>query len=87
MEAMNWSLPIVATNVGDNDHLVLDQESGMLHSVGDASSMACSIAVLLDSVELRNKYGARSNQNLRDNYSMAIFEQRYTKLIEQNQMP
>lgn len=87
MEAMNWSLPIVATNVGDNDHLVLDQESGTLHPIGDAVGMAYSIAELLDSLELRNTYGARSNQNLRDNYSMEIFEQRYTKLIEQNQMP
>lgn len=24
MEAQNWSLPVVATNVGDNDHLVID---------------------------------------------------------------
>lgn len=82
MEALNWSLPVVATNVGDNDHLVLDGVNGTLHPIGDAEGMAQSIARLLDSVELRNEYGAKSNQNLRDNYSMEIFEKRYIQLIE-----
>ena len=83
MEALNWSLPVVATNVGDNDHLVIDGVNGTLHLIGDAEGMAKSIATLLDSVELRNEYGAKSNQNLRDNYSMEIFEKRYLKIIEQ----
>ena len=82
MEALNWSLPVVATNVGDNDHLVEDGVNGTLHPVGDAEGMAQSIATLLNSVELRNEYGAKSNQNLRDNYSMEIFEKRYIQLIE-----
>ena len=29
-----------------------------------------------------NKMGVRSNQNLRENYSMEIFEKRYLDLIE-----
>ncbi|KAA2455346.1 glycosyl transferase family 1, partial [Alistipes onderdonkii] len=33
-------------------------------------------------VELRNQMGVRSNQNLRENYSMEIFEKRYLDLIE-----
>lgn len=82
MEALNWSLPVVATNVGDNDYLVIDGVNGTLHPIGDAEGMAQSIATFLGSVELRNEYGAKSNQNLRDNYSMEIFEKRYIHLIE-----
>lgn len=82
MEALNWSLPVVATNVGDNDHLVIDGVNGTLHPIGDAEGMAKSIAVLLDSVDLRNEYGATSNRNLRENYSMEIFEKRYLQLIK-----
>lgn len=82
MEAMNWSLPVVATNVGDNDHLVIDGVSGTLHSIGDAKEMAESIAKLLENYELRKEYGLASNKNLRENYSMEIFEERYVKLIE-----
>lgn len=83
MEALNWSLPVVATNVGDNNHLVIDGVNGTLHPIGDAKGMAASIARLLNDYELRKEYGQASNKNLRDNYSMEIFEKRYTKIIEQ----
>lgn len=82
MEALNWSLPVVATNVGDNDHLVIDGETGFLHPIGDAESLAHSLARLLESSELRNQMGIKGNKNLRDNYSMEIFEKRYLDLIE-----
>lgn len=83
MEAMNWSLPVVATNVGDNNHLIIDGVSGTLHPIGDAKGMAASIAKLLENYELRKEYGLASNKNLRENYSMDIFEKRYLKIIEQ----
>lgn len=83
MEALNWSLPVVATNVGDNDHLVLDGENGFLHSVRDAAGIAASLCRLLDSADLRNEMGRKSNRNLRENYSMEVFEKRYIDLIEQ----
>ncbi len=82
MEALNWSLPVIATNVGDNNHLVIDGETGFLHSIGDAENLANSIAKLLDSSNLRNQMGIRANQNLCDNYSTEIFEKRYLELIE-----
>ena len=82
MEALNWSLPVVATNVGDNNHLVIDGVNGTLHPVGDARGMAESIARLLENSELRNRFGLASNKNLRDNYSTDIFEKRYTQLLE-----
>ena len=44
--------------------------------------LTTSLCKLLDSVELRNQMGVRSNQNLRENYSMEIFEKRYLDLIE-----
>lgn len=83
MEALNWSLPVVATNVGDNNYLIIDGVNGTLHPIGDAKGMAESIAKLLDSCDFRNKMGLAGNKNLRENYSMEIFEKRYTQLIEQ----
>ncbi len=83
MEALNWSLPVVATNVGDNDRLVIDGVNGTLHPIGDAKGMAESIAKLIGNYELRKEYGQASNKNLRENYSMEIFEKRYLKLIEE----
>lgn len=82
MEALNWSLPVVATNVGDNDRLVIDGKNGFLHAIGDTRGIAESLSILLDSSDLRNKMGVKSNQILRENYSMEMFENRYIDLIE-----
>lgn len=82
MEALNWSMPVVATDVGDNSYMITNGVNGMLHSIGDAEGMAHSIAALLDSAELRNQYGLRSSQHLLDNYSLDIFEKRYKDLVE-----
>ena len=82
MEAMNWSLPVVATNVGDNNYLIIDGENGYLHQVGDVIGIVESLNRLLDSTELRNRMGTNGNGRLRENYSMEIFEKRYVELIE-----
>ena len=82
MEALNWSMPVVATDVGDNAYMITNGFNGMLHPIGDDEGMAHSIATLLDSAELRNQYGMRSSQHLQDNYSLEIFEKRYTDLGE-----
>ena len=82
MEAMNWSLPVVATDVGDNSHLIADGVSGMLHPIGDAEGMAQSLARLIDSADMRNSMGANGNNNLHENYTMELFGQRYVDLIE-----
>lgn len=84
MEALNWSLPVVATNVGDNKYLVIDEVNGNLHPIGDSRGMANSLSKLLESSELRNKYAHAGNRNLRENYSMDIFVKRYIDLIEKN---
>lgn len=81
MEALNWSLPVVATDVGDNKHLVVDGKNGNIHSSGDATGMANSLLKLLDSVELRNNFGAYSHNLLKNNFSLDVFEERYTKVI------
>jgi len=47
MEAMNWSLPIVATDVGDNYCLVSNHENGTLHKIGDIGAMVASLSALL----------------------------------------
>lgn len=83
MEALNWSLPVVATDVGDNDHLIINGENGFLHSVGDAKGLSSSVSRLLDSIELRNQMGVKGNQLLQQDYSMGTFEQRYIRLIEE----
>lgn len=81
MEAMNASLPVVCTGVGDNGHLVQDGKSGYIHSVGDAAGMAVSLNKVLSDDILRNEFGKVANSRLRENYSVDIFSRRYEALF------
>ena len=83
LEALNWSLPVVATNVGDNNRLVIDGENGYLHPIGDFRGIAKSLNTLLGDSLLRNKMGELSNNLLRKQYSTDIFVEQYIKLIEE----
>lgn len=83
MEAMNWSLPVVATNVGDNNKLVKEGINGYLTSVGDAQVLADRLKLLIRDKDLSAEVGAKSNEHLRKNYSMEVFEKRYLELINE----
>ena len=82
MEAMNWCLPVVCTNVGDNDKLVLEGENGYLTEIGDAEQLATKLKTLITDRELRHRIGLKSNWHLRENYSMEVFEERYLRVIQ-----
>ena len=81
MEALNWSLPVVATDVGDNDHLVINHTNGTIHSIGDVGGLVQSITTLLNDVNLRNRYGSHGHSLLTNNYSIEAFEQKYCQLL------
>ena len=83
MEAMNWSIPIVATNVGDNNALVVDGENGFLTDIKDYNTIVRKLELLLDDYQLRLSMGIRGNRRLH-NYSSEIFEQNYAKIINLN---
>lgn len=82
MEAMNWCLPVVCTNVGDNYKLVLDGENGYLTEIGDAEQISLKLKTLVSDKALRQKMGLKSNRHLCENYSMEVFEERYLRVIK-----
>ncbi len=81
MEAMAYSLPVVATDVGDNQILVKDRINGFIVPVSDPVSTGYALKKLVDSPELRNKYGKRSYQILRTHYDLDIFKTSYLTYI------
>lgn len=57
LEAMDASLPIIATNVGGNgDILSPENDCGILVEYGDTDEMANAIKTMLDDKSLREKY-------------------------------
>jgi len=82
MEAMNASLPVVATDVGDNQLLVKDGRNGFISSVSDSNSLATTIQKIIKNPELRIKMGVESNKILRENFSLNKFRDEYLKLLK-----
>jgi glycosyltransferase involved in cell wall biosynthesis len=66
-EAMNFSLPIVATDkVGSARDLVKDGDNGFIVPAGDVGALAGALGQLVGSPELRSRLGARSLRRITD---------------------
>lgn len=81
MEAMEYSLPIVATNVGDNSKLVIEGETGFLANVQDARAIAEKLQILIENNELRNIMGQNGYIHLAKDFSLSKFKSNYIDLI------
>lgn len=81
MEAMEYSMPIVATNVGDNDKLVQHGINGYLTKVGNTDQIAQALFELVVNADLRREMGLQSYQLLINNFTIEPFEKRYKDLI------
>jgi len=82
MEAMNASLPIIATNVGDNNRLVINNKNGFLHEVKDYINISKSMKYLIENPKVQVNFGIESNRILKENYSLSAYKSNYLKIIE-----
>jgi glycosyltransferase involved in cell wall biosynthesis len=82
MEALNANLPVVATNVGDNDCLVNENINGFLCEVKDTKTMAILLKKLVDDKDLRIKMGRCSKELLINKYGVDRFRSSYLKVIQ-----
>lgn len=82
MEALDASLPVVATDVGDNDQLVNDGETGFLVNTGDVSAITASLLKLASDRNLRNTMGEKGNRLLKEKYGFENFKAKYLELLE-----
>ena len=61
LEAMDASLPIIATNVGGNgDILSPENDCGILVEYGDTDEMANAIKTMIENEELRNRFSVNA---------------------------
>ena len=82
MEAMSFSLPVVATDVGDNDRLVKHNKNGVIVPYPDPNLMVEALLPLLESSDLRLQYGKTSHEIIKNEYSEKIMTQRYLQYVE-----
>lgn len=82
MEAMEYSLPVVATDVGDNNRLIIHGKSGFLTKVKGVEEIASRLLELIENNELRLRMGLNGYYHLKENFSVEKFKQRYQELID-----
>lgn len=85
MEAMNADLPVVCTNVGDNDKLVAEGENGFICSEGDWKGLADRTNDLILHEEKRIAFGKKSKEILERNYDVETFRTKYIKLLQDHE--
>lgn len=75
MEAMAAGLPVIATNVGDNQYLIKDAFNGFLVPCGDVNLIVEKLEYLANFENIRNEFGKNS-------YSIVAEEFSEEKLLE-----
>ncbi len=81
MEALNACLPVVCTNVGDNENLVKNGESGYIHNVSDFNAISESLVRLAGDYGKRLSFGIAANRILCENFSVEIFQKKYEDIL------
>jgi len=81
MEAMEHSLPVVATDVGDNNQLISEGENGFLTTIRNPHEISEKIFHLISNYHQINEMGRNGFQKLIESYSFSIFKRRYVELL------
>ena len=82
MEAMSYSLPIVATDAGDNKQLIENNKSGFICEIGNYKQIAECIFELIIDHSKRIFFGERGYDKLKNEFSMEKFKEKYCDFIK-----
>lgn len=74
LEAMEFKLPVVASDVGGVTSEVVDGENGFICRPGDTEAFVNSIGKLLEDSDLRKKMGEAGYRRFKENFTLKVFE-------------
>jgi len=80
LEGMAAGRPVVATDVGDNRHVIVDGETGYVVPARDVETMAKALTSLVDSDALRRQFGEAGRNRYNARYHARIMAARYEEL-------
>ena len=80
IEAMANRIPVIATNVGGNPKLVIDDKTGWLFDYNDEQSLADHLQVFIDNRKLVTTLGDNAFTYISDNFSIKNSAKKYEKL-------
>ena len=83
IEAMQYSLPVIATNHGGPTEIIVDGENGYLVGYRSADEMASRIIELVEDPSLLNNIGNQGNASIVDRFSVKIMVESLERLFEE----
>lgn len=83
MEAMAAGLPVAATNVGDIQNMVSDENKTFITPPGDKNALAHVLRSFSDSEDLRERLGRANAQKARQAFGLEVMVERYRSLFHE----
>lgn len=81
IEAMEYKLPIISTNVGGIPDEVTDNENGYIVKDKDSIGLADAIQRLLDDENTRYRMGAEGRRMFMEQFTMKCFEDNIKRIL------
>lgn len=82
IEAMEYKLPIVSTNVGGIPDEVKDEDSGFVVEPKDTNALADAICKLIGDAQLRRKMGDKAYALFREYFTQQHFEESFVEALK-----
>lgn len=83
LEAMEFKLPVIATDEGGIPDVIKDGENGLICKKQDAQSLSDCIACLLDNKELRVKMGEDGYRKFKKQFTLQAFEDNIHRILRE----
>ena len=81
MEALSFSLPVVATPAGDMEYLVKEGKNGFICEKKNAGQLAEKMGTLIRNAALREQMGHESYRLISENFTLEKFNNKYLDFI------
>lgn len=81
LEALQWGVPVIGSQVGGVPEVVLAGENGLLTPAGDADALADCIERLLGDAELRAKLQAGARASVGGKFSIEVFRENMRQVL------
>lgn len=83
LEAMQFQLPVVASDEGGIPDIVLDNQTGYIVPKNDPDKLACKLVSLINDPALREQMGAAGKKRFEENFTISQFEERMVTIMSE----
>ena len=80
LEAMACGLPVVATDVGGNSHLIDNEADGFLYPDGDEKALSQILIQIIENQDVIRSMGEKARNKIIKDYSLESMIQKYFAL-------